>query len=192
MQQIEKILERTVGSTPAMLANGDTFVVSLLCATRKTVIEVGAYQGALTRLFCYTAKRVYSIDHFKGDADAGFYDGAEVQEAYRRHNADSIASGRLTVLAMDSVEAAHTLSESGVTADLIWIDAAHDYDHVRADIAAYRPLLADGGVICGHDAVPGKFDGLIRAVDELLPGAIMVPPQVWAWWPGMPGAGGQQ
>jgi len=85
-----------------MLANGDTFVVSLLCATRKTVIEVGAYQGALTRLFCYTAKRVYSIDHFKGDPDAGFYDGAEVQEAYRRHNADSIASGRLTVLAMDS------------------------------------------------------------------------------------------
>ena len=35
--------------------------------------------------------------------------------------------------------------------DLAFIDAAHDYRNVRADVLAYWPKLKPDGVLAGHD-----------------------------------------
>ena len=56
--------------------------------------------------------------------------------------------------------------------DLIYIDAAHDYESVRNDLAAWWPKLKPGGLMSGHDYFPdkrvwrGKECGVWKAVHE--------------------------
>ena len=53
--------------------------------------------------------------------------------------------------------------------DLIFIDADHNYESVKADIAAWRGALKPGGIMCGHDYLGdsyGSFPGVDRAVHE--------------------------
>lgn len=57
-----------------------------------------------------------------------------------------------------------------VKADMIFLDAAHDYENVEADITAWLPNIAPGGVMCGHD-FGGPFAGVTRAVMSAFPKA---------------------
>lgn len=49
--------------------------------------------------------------------------------------------------------------------DIIFIDAAHDYDSVLNDIKVWLPKVKNGGILAGHDYQP-SFPSVIRAVDE--------------------------
>lgn len=51
--------------------------------------------------------------------------------------------------------------------DLIFIDAAHDYENVKNDINISLSCLKYGGVICGHDYME-FHDGVITAVNETI------------------------
>jgi predicted O-methyltransferase YrrM len=63
----------------------------------------------------------------------------------------------ITPIPMASEHAAMVLSHFGVKADILYIDAAHDYLSVKSDLERYWPLLKDGGVLIGDDyrAWPG-------------------------------------
>ena len=52
--------------------------------------------------------------------------------------------------------------------DIVYVDAAHEYESVKADIAAWLPKVKTGGVICGDDYVAG-WPGVVQAVDEAFP-----------------------
>jgi len=47
--------------------------------------------------------------------------------------------------------------------DFVYIDAAHDYASVSADIQAWLPLVKVGGIIAGHD----YMHDVKRAVDQI-------------------------
>jgi hypothetical protein len=66
-----------------------------------------------------------------------------------------------------SIGAAEILRSLGVTACLIHLDGAHDYDSVTADLRAWWPLLAPGGVFIGDDYLPtGGWVSVRNAFDD--------------------------
>jgi hypothetical protein len=74
--------------------------------------------------------------------------------------------GKLWV--MKSWDAARHYEDGSL--DFVFIDAAHDYESVKKDIAAWEPKVMKGGLICGHDYsdLP-KYRGLKLAVLESFP-----------------------
>jgi hypothetical protein len=70
-----------------------------------------------------------------------------------------------------SLGAAEVLTSLGVTASIIHVDGAHDYDSVMADLRAWWPLLAPGGILIGDDYLPdGYWESVRRAFDNFFGG----------------------
>lgn len=64
----------------------------------------------------------------------------------------------------NSVAVAKTYKNKSL--DFVFIDAAHDYDNVKADINAWLPKVKKGGVIAGHDY--DSSNGVRQAVQEII------------------------
>lgn len=67
-----------------------------------------------------------------------------------------------TIYHMKSTRAAEEYEDASL--DFVYIDAAHDYDNVIADIKAWLPKVKPGGTLAGHDY--GSI-GVYRAVNEV-------------------------
>lgn len=57
--------------------------------------------------------------------------------------------------------------------DVLYIDADHTYDAVKADIDAWWPKVRPGGILCGHDYMRYKLGcgvtfGVVEAVNEFV------------------------
>lgn len=66
------------------------------------------------------------------------------------------------------------------SADIVFIDAAHDYENVMKDIRLWWPHLRIGGMLCGHD-FNHKWPGVERAVADsfTLMDVGVAPDSVW-------------
>ena len=71
---------------------------------------------------------------------------------------------RITPILAPAREGARALRGMGVSAQLIFIDASHEYEDVYDDLRAYAGLLAPGGVIVGDDLrnFPGVLPAAVR------------------------------
>lgn len=68
--------------------------------------------------------------------------------------------------------------------DMVFIDGAHDYASVAADIAAWWPKVRPGGLLTGHDYKRrGYKNDVVRAVDEFVAqvGLPLVPHGCLVW-----------
>lgn len=93
--------------------------------------------------------------------------------------------GPVGLVPLDSLRAADLFADAGRRFDLVFLDADHGYRPLCRDIAAWRPLVKPGGILCGHDYGDEAWPGVARAVDELLPGALCWPgSKVWHWTDG--------
>jgi len=75
--------------------------------------------------------------------------------------------GRAIIMPVSSIEAASTIK--GGSLDLVFLDADHSYEGVKADIAAWLPKVKAGAWIGGHDFEnpDQRFRfGVCQAVDE--------------------------
>jgi hypothetical protein len=52
--------------------------------------------------------------------------------------------------------------------DFVFLDAAHDYENVKADIVGWKRKIKPGGYLGGHD-YQLLFPGVIQAVQEEFP-----------------------
>lgn len=57
----------------------------------------------------------------------------------------------ITPLPVDSVNGYEILKVLEIKPDLIYVDAAHDYDSAKKDFSLYSQLLRDGGYLIGDD-----------------------------------------
>lgn len=137
------------------------------------VVEFGSWRGR-SSVALASAKRLLCIDTWEGSDEAAhasllasgvnpwvewwrnLHDYPHVTP-YRLDLDDAYAVGLLCGIVAD---------EGG--ADMVFVDAAHDYESVRRDIQTAMRLLKPGGLLCGHD-YSGSWPDVRRAVDELVP-----------------------
>jgi beta-1,4-mannosyl-glycoprotein beta-1,4-N-acetylglucosaminyltransferase len=72
-------------------------------------------------------------------------------------------AGHYTAIRLSSIEAAAQYADASL--NMVFIDAAHDYDNVRADVLAWLPKVKKGGILSGHDY---PYPPVRKAVDEIL------------------------
>ena len=74
-------------------------------------------------------------------------------------------SNNIIPLPLSSIQAVDVLNHYKITADIIYIDAAHEYKAVKEDLAAYWSLVKSGGIMLGDDYT-NRWPGVIKAVNE--------------------------
>lgn len=79
---------------------------------------------------------------------------------------------------LDSLTAAERFRIAGEKFDLIFIDGDHREAAVRMDLYAWRPLLAEGGIFCGHDYGFDNWPDVKAVVDEVV-GPVSVIGTIW-------------
>jgi len=175
-------------SKPAILKSAlrTTYALSLAALPHRTelpyllnrrgllgaAVEVGVKAGEFSEwiLERWHGRLLISVDPW-GEYSTGTQSIEQSeQERLFRQTKQRLArfGGRSDVWRVTSLEAATRLQPASL--DFIYIDARHEYNHVRDDIEAWWPLLRPGGIMGGHDYLDGRRPsgtfGVKRAVDE--------------------------
>jgi len=148
----------------------------------KTFVEVGCKEGRTTGHILKNVpdSRVISIDPWcampqqkdvKGGETYEEWDFAKIEAEFWENVGEN--KDRCMMVRYPSEEAAGIVGGSSLSAfaaapvDVVFIDAAHDYENVKLDIARWWPLVRDGGMLVGHD-YNHKWPGVERAVADML------------------------
>ena len=132
------------------------------------LLEVGSWKGATAcALAANTKGTLTCVDTWQGGDNPDFR--KEIAEhtpdwAFEEFQRNTDGLKNVLRVRMTSLKAAQFLWNYKY--DMIYLDASHDYDSVKQDILAWRPLLSPGGLLCGHDR---SWDGVAHAIDELVP-----------------------
>ncbi len=139
----------------------------------KTVIEVGVFLGKWTT---YVAKQLppgskfFAIDRWESTEELRrSVDNDWLTNMYHQFLSNMIHSGLTDIVIpvkMDSLEAAKKFKELNIKADLIYIDAAHDFVSVYRDLNAWFPMLAENGMFCGDDWHWGGVQTAVKGFAE--------------------------
>lgn len=130
--------------------------------------EVGVAQGLFSAdLLDAGVSILYSIDNWNkiegvtgdGNFEQPFHD-SNYKDATERL---SKYGHRSLILKGMSADTASKIPDNYL--DLVYLDGAHYYDGVMADLKAYHPKLKSGGVMAGHDYLNESY-GVRRAVNE--------------------------
>ena len=134
----------------------------------RLIVEVGTWKGgsaihmAKTCLKYYDDFEIVCIDTFLGSVEH-WVDQQDLlfknikngrPNIYEQFLSNVVHNGYqdyITPLPVDSVNGHEILGKLNVQADLIYIDAGHDYVSVRLDLAHYSDHLRPGGYMLGDD-----------------------------------------
>ena len=133
------------------------------------LLEIGAYAGESTAIFCQHFKSVITIDRFMDcldmlEGNIVFGSMTKIYEAFLERMS-SYANYQLIKKTSD--EAFKELTDKPVPQyfDVVYIDGDHRYEQVKKDVVNYSVLVSQGGFLAGHDYCEG-YEGVVRAVNE--------------------------
>lgn len=158
----------------------DVYKAFVLTAPAKChFVEVGAWYGKSSAFMAVeianSGKQITFdvVDHWKGSwehqeggpaADANVVQDQDIFE----HFSKNIAPARAFInpIKLDSQTAAARYKDDSL--DLVFLDAAHDFADVTADLNAWFPKVRTQGIIAGHDFT-ASWPGVVRAVRSFPP-----------------------
>jgi SAM-dependent methyltransferase len=149
----------------------------------KRIVEVGSWKGRSAINMARTVRalgldcEIICVDTWLGSPEHWLSEGGNWQESLAlrhgypqlyytflgnvvRHGFQDI----ITPLPMTSESAAFVLQSLGMTFDIAYIDAAHEYGPAKRDFVAYYDLLNDTGVLIGDDYI--YWPGVTQAANE--------------------------
>jgi hypothetical protein len=119
------------------------------------VAEVGCWRGISTEVWALFSEHVWAVDLW-AEEDVG-------RDFLRR----LAPYPHVQAIRGPSVKAAAVFPDAYF--DLVYIDADHSYESMKAHLAAWLPKVRPGGSIAGHDYTEfWGCGGVIRAVNECL------------------------
>lgn len=134
------------------LTEADRVALRGLARHARLVVDVGTFLGgsAETMLDAMpTDGELITVDTFEGTVGANTAAvSTDRMKAYAVQRLSRFGS-RVRIVQAASADLAHVFRPGA--ADLVFLDAAHDYENVKADIAAWLPALKPGGIMAGHD-----------------------------------------
>lgn len=138
-------------------------------AAGKVVVEVGSYCGLSTICMAQKAEHVYAVDPHDG---RGTPRPRDTQELFCQNVKRYQVHDKVTLCNRPFEE----VDLSGIEADLVFIDGAHDFESVKQDAEkAILQTLKPGGLLVFHDyrETPGEHDGgwdpgVTEAVNDLI------------------------
>lgn len=164
----------------------DMDALAKLCRAAKQGVEalvaaeIGSFIGESAKAIVDAVRgncELYCIDTWKGSPSdstglvAGEVGHDRFYEAFCENCAAEIEGRSIIAKRGASLEQVKTFNDRAL--DLVFIDAEHTYEAVKADIEAWLPKVREGGILCGHDYGPlaqasGEelFPGVRKAVDE--------------------------
>ena len=138
------------------------------------VIEIGSWEGRSTCVLANAIRPrpVIAVDTWEGSPGEISAELAKGRDVYGTFitNVKTLTGGNVVPVRKGWREFVPTITDPVA---FCFIDAAHDYDSVRKDIAAWKPKVKPDGVLAGHDA---QHKPVMKAVEELLPDAKIVLP----------------
>lgn len=139
---------------------------NLLCNARGYVdaVEVGTDLGKFARAFLdrWTGNWIMLVDQYIPYPEMPYdrtIDMMTAVQALAHHH------GRFRFLRMKSADAAANIKLFIRPPGFVYIDASHEFEDVAVDLAAWWPVLADGGLLAGHD-FDDDHTGVVDAVTQ--------------------------
>jgi SAM-dependent methyltransferase len=150
----------------------------------KSVLEVGCFLGKSTSFIAKRVETVTVVDPFvkwedkeRPNGDIEKYGGKDFYVAFVNNMINARVLDKITIVRANSIEALPILHDAvRDIADLIYIDALHDYRSVHRDIKNYLSLKPK--IICGDD-YDDNWPGVKKAVDEIFGDKIKVEGRFW-------------
>jgi predicted O-methyltransferase YrrM len=137
------------------------------------VVEIGCWMGQSIIHFCQRLQdigkkaTVHCVDTWKGEENQPAHleivsaHGGSIFNKFQDNCMESEVIGMISPIIGDSAESAERFEDASL--DFIFIDAAHDYNSVVKDLAAWWPKLKPDGIFAGHDY---PWHEVKKAVDE--------------------------
>ena len=140
-------------------------------------VEVGSWLGKSSSFLLDNKKEaqtVTCVDTWKGSVnELETHHKLATQTDIFKIFKENLGDRDYTAIQLPSVEAAEQFEDGSL--DVVFIDAEHTYEAVKADIAAWRPKVKKGGYLAGHDYNSIHHIGVYNAVNEAFEGELITP-----------------
>lgn len=140
-----------------------------LLPDQSTFLEVGSWKGKSIAFFAVEASNsgknieCFSVDTWRGSSEHSNDPNIVNDTLYEVFLSNIKPIEHLvTPIRKPSIEAAQDFENDSI--EIVFIDAAHEYEPVKEDINAWLPKVRKGGIIAGHDYL---LPSVKKAVDEI-------------------------